>query len=160
MANKSKDFELDSRTRKSGHAYWLVSGSIGGKQVRKEFSDRNTALRFQEQKNSELRGTKDAKLASVQTRLASEQVHDAEIVLAQLANEFPGISLHDLLEYYRAVSPALPQEDAARFAAVLRRLQGRHPGATLADACDFFNEAYRPATAGLTLGDSLASIHV
>ncbi len=56
MANKSKGFLLVSATRASGAPYWIVRGTVGGSQQRREFSDRTEALRYQEQQNSIVHG--------------------------------------------------------------------------------------------------------
>ena len=150
MANKSKGFLLVSATRASGAPYWIVRGTVGGRQQRREFSDRSEALRYQEQQNSIAQGV-EAAHAAVTTRLAPDQVHDAEVVLAQLAREFPDISLHAVMEHYRATAPVLPPVEAARFAEAFKRLQQKYPDATLGDVCDFFLSSFRPPKQSVTL---------
>ena len=59
MANKTKEFVVASAVRPSGFPDWIVRGTINGRRIRKEFSERSDALAFQEQKISELAGVVD-----------------------------------------------------------------------------------------------------
>ncbi|MBX3737149.1 MAG: hypothetical protein KF715_10695 [Candidatus Didemnitutus sp.] len=157
MANKSKGFVVVAKRRPSGVPYWIVRGSVGGKQIRKEFSDRTEALSFQEQKNSELFGGAAVVQATVLTRLSADLVRQAEVVLAQLEREFPGVSLHEVVDYYRAAAPELPVQDVRRFASTFTRLKEKYADANLADVCDRFLDTYKPDANGFTLGDALDS---
>jgi len=157
MANKTKGFVVVSGVRPSGVPYWIVRGSIGGKQVRKEFADRVAAKAYQEQRNSEVFGAPRVAQAPVLTRLNADQVREAEVVIAQLEREFSGMSLSEVLDYYRAAAPSLPMQDVRLFASALDRVRMKFPQATLADACDFFVGAFRPDLSGITLGAALES---
>lgn len=154
MANKCKGFTLVSGCRPSKQPYWLVSGSIGGKQVRKEFSNREEAELYREQKKSELFGIPAAKEFPVSTSLPVDKVREAEVVFAQLNREFPETSLYDLIDYFRAASPELPVANVKRFAMALARLREKYADANLAHVCEFFVSAYRPSTS-ISLGNAM-----
>lgn len=154
MANKSKGFVLVADKRPSGEAYWLVRGSLGGKQIRREFPDRIEALAYAEQKNSELRGH-PADHSAVVTRLLSAQVRDAEVAFAQLSNEFPDLKLLDLVEYYRGLSGTFSLEEAKRIGPAIKRLKTKYPDANVAVAVDWLVANYRPPKNTLTLEKAL-----
>ncbi len=157
MANKTKGFVVASARRSSGVAYWLVRGSLGGKQIRKEFADRTEALQFQEQRNSELFGAPDVRQVNVLTRLPTSQVREAEVAIARLEHDFPGASLHEVVDYYCSAAPQLSAEDIQRFGTTLNRLKEKYPDASLADVCDFFLETFKPDTSGVTVGSAMDS---
>lgn len=150
MANKAKGFVLVADKRPSGELFWLVRGTIGGKQLRREFSDRTAALAFAEQKNSELHGHV-ADHAPVVTRLSPLEVRDAEVALAQLSHEFPGLRLHDLVEYHRELAGTFNLEEAKKIGPAIRRLKARYPAASVAAALDWLVANYRPPKSQLTL---------
>jgi hypothetical protein len=109
-ANKTKGFVAASAVRPSRFPYWIVRGTINGRQIRKEFSERSEALAFQEQKNSELAGLVDVGQVKVLTRLRAEKVREAELAIAKLERQFPTLGLLEVVDYFRTVSPGLPQE--------------------------------------------------
>ena len=150
MSRKPKGFVLSAGKRPSGAIFWIVRGSIGGKQERREFSDRSEALRYQEQQNSILFGI-DVAHAAVTTRLAPDQVHDAEIAVAQMAREFPGKSLLDIVDYYRHLAPIMTVADAAQFKSALLALRKKYPDASLPEVCAWFTQHFRPAKNAVTL---------
>lgn len=154
MANKSKGFVLVAARRSSGSPYWIVRGTIGGKQLRREFSDRIEALAFLEQKNSELSGH-DSNQAPVVTRLTPSEVRDAEVAYAQLGHEFQGLKLLDLVDYYRGLSGTFNPEEARRIGPAIRRLKAKYPDANLAVAVDWLVSNYRPPKNSLTLAVAL-----
>lgn len=154
MSNNSKGFIIVARKRDSGSAYWLVSGTVGGKQLRREFSERTDALAFVEQKNSELNGH-TADHAPVITRLKPAAVRDAEVAYAQLSHEFPDLKLLDLVDYYRGLSGTFNPEEAKRIGPAIRRLKTKYPDANLAVAVDWLVSNYRPPKNSLTLAVAL-----
>lgn len=154
MTKKSKGFVLAAYTRPSGEPYWIVRGTIGGKQLRPEFSDRTEALAFAEQKNSELHGHA-ADHAPVVTRLSPSAVRDAEVAFAQLSHEFPDLKLHDLVEYYRGLAATFNLDEAKRIGPAIKRLKTKYPDANVAAAVDWLVANYRPPKNTLTLEKAL-----
>ena len=150
MPKKPKDFVLVADTRPSGEAYWIVRGTIGGKQLRPEFSDRTEALAFLEQKNSERHGH-TADHAPVVTRLSPAAVRDAEVAFAQMGHDFPNLKLHDLVEYYRGLAATFNLEEAKRIGPAIKRLKTKYPEANVAVAIDWLVANYRPPKNALTL---------
>ena len=141
--------------RENGEPYWIVRGTLGGKQHRPEFSSREDALAALEKLNALLFGHR-ADQAPIVTRLSGEEVRNAETALTQLKQEFPGRTLFDLLDYYRRVSPVLNADDAGSFQAAFRRVKKQYADVNLADVCSWFMDNYRPSDKSITLGQALA----
>ena len=80
MANRCKGFVVTSRERPSGSAYWLASGTLNSRQVRREFGTRHEAMAYADARNSELRGV-PAGQAPVLTHLPADAVREAENVI-------------------------------------------------------------------------------
>lgn len=82
MGNRSKGFVLVAAKRSSGAPYWLARGTVDGTQVRREFSAREEALAFIEQRTSEQHG-EAADRGTVTTHLSPIAVRNAEVAIAQ-----------------------------------------------------------------------------
>ncbi len=150
MGNRSKGFVLVAAKRSSGAAYWLARGTIDGTQVRREFSVREEALAFIEQRTSEQHG-ETADRGTVTTHLSPTAVRNAEVAIAQLERDFPNRSLIDAVEYYREVAPMMPLKDAVSFNKAFVGLKAKYPDATLSEVCAWFTQHFRPSKNAVTL---------
>jgi hypothetical protein len=133
--------------RSTGAPYWLVRGTLHGRQIRKEFNRRVDAMAHAEARNAEVRGG-TADEAPVLTHLKPDRVREAENVIANLSRSHPEAALSDIAEYYRRYSPLLPPAEAAALAPALTRLREKFPDVSAATALGWFIEHYRlPASA-------------
>ena len=150
MANKSKGFVVFAQRRASGTPYWLVRGSVDGRQVRKEFADRSGALAYAEQQNSALNGAAPEQ-SQVLTHLSSDVVRNAETAARQLDRDFPGTGLLDLLDHYRASAHLLPPGTADKVGARLHQIRQKYPDADLPFIVSWFATNFRPPKSSLVL---------
>ena len=150
MGNRSKGFVLQSLKRDSGASYWLARGTVSGRQIRREFADRDEALAFIEQRKSEQHG-ETADRGTVSTHLSPTAVRNAEVAIAQLERDFPDKSLIDAVEYYREVAPMMPLKDAVSFNRAFIGLKAKYPDVTLSEVCAWFTQHFRPSKNAVTL---------
>lgn len=141
---------LVANKRSSGAPYWLVRGTVDGTQIRREFSVRDEALAFIEQRTSEQHGEAIDR-GTVATHLSPSAVRNAEVATAQLERDFPDKSLIDAVEYYREVAPMMPLRDAVSFNKAFAGLKAKYPDATLAEVCAWFTQHFRPSKNAVTL---------
>lgn len=150
MPATTRGFVLSAAKRPSGAPYWLVRGSRNGRQIRREFDNRPDALVFAEQQNSELNGVAPTQSPQL-THLSAEQLHAAEAAIQQLAREFPGVKLLDLVDYHRDLSASFTLEEARRIGPAIKRLRSKYPDARLDAAVNWLVANYRPPKSSLTL---------
>jgi len=147
MPTRCSGFTVTSLERSTGAPYWLVRGTLHGRQIRKEFNRRVDAMAHAEARNAEVRGG-TADEAPVLTHLKPDRVREAENVIANLSRSHPEAALSDIAEYYRRYSPLLPPAEAAALAPALTRLREKFPDVSAATALGWFIEHYRlPASA-------------
>ena len=156
MSRRCLGFKLTKITRASGNDAWLVSGTLNGEQRKQEFDSKVAAIAEQEKMNALLFGDPST-LAPVITRLSGEEVEHAETVLAQLETEFPGVTLYEILAYFRTVSPVLSPHTASKFNTAFKGIRRIYSDIDLADICAWFLENYRPSNRVITL--KLATEH-
>lgn len=133
---------------------WRVTGSLNGRQIRRQFSNRADAERFRDGQDAILFG-RDPNKVPVRTHLTNGEVQEAEAVLATLRGQFPGSSLFDAAGLFAALKPVLAGDDPGALAASLQRLRERHPGQPLASAIDFYAENYRAPLSAILLHAAL-----
>ena len=150
MANRCKGFIVSARERPSGSPFWLASGTLNGRQIKREFSGRHEAMAYAEARNSEMRGV-PAGQSPVLTHLPADAVREAENVIANLRRAHPEAALTDAYEFFHQVAPALAGANPGRFAAALHRLREKFPDVDPARVCDWFTENYRPPASSVTL---------
>ncbi|MBA4135887.1 MAG: hypothetical protein C0518_01065 [Opitutus sp.] len=150
MANKAKGFSMTKGRRESGAEYWIVRGTLNGKQHRKEFSDYGAAKAFQEQRHAEAGGF-SARHHSVLTSLSPDELEQAEAFFAELRREWPDQTAADVLRYYATVVPVLPAGELGDFAPALKRLNALHPGTSLAEVCHFYSSNRGNQVSSVTL---------
>lgn len=150
MANKSKGLVVFAQRRSSGTPFWLVRGSVDGRQVRKEFSGRSEALTYAEEQNSLLNGAAPEQ-RQILTHLTPDVVRIAETVTRQLDRDFPATGLLDLLDHYRATAPLLPLETAEATGALLGPIRQKYPDADLPFIVSWFASNFRPPKSSLVL---------
>lgn len=138
MANKPRGFRVTAGRRPSGTPYWTVRGMQDGRQLRREFNERSEAFAFAEQQNSETNGVA-ADVSLLSTRLQAGELREAETALAQMRRDLPGVSLLDLLEFYKTHSGALSLDEVRRVGPALRLLKAKYPELDLgtASCCNF-----------------------
>lgn len=141
---------VTSHERPSGAAYWLASGTLHGRQVRREFNTRHEAMAYAEARNSELRGV-PAGQSPVLTHLSADAVREAENVIANLRRSHPDAALTDAFDFYHDFAPHLSRQEAGRLAAVMPRLREKFPKVEPAQACEWFLTNYRPPKSSITL---------
>ena len=77
MPTRCSGFTVTSLERSTGAPYWLVRGTLHGRQIRKEFNRRVDAMAHAEARNAELRGG-TADEAPALTHLKPDRVREAE----------------------------------------------------------------------------------
>jgi integrase len=150
MARRCLGYTLKAKTRASGTPYWVVSGTIDGKQEKPEFSSRAEALAFLEKRNSQLRGH-PVEQAPVVTRLSAEQVKDAEIALLRLNEHEPATRLTRAVEFYRELSGVISATEAPGAGAAMAEVREKFPQATWHDVCRYYVTHYQAPVANVTL---------
>lgn len=151
MPKRCLGFAVKSTVRPSGTSCWIVSGSLAGRQVRREFSDRHEALVWAEQQNSLLRGAA-ANEAPVLTHLSADRVREAEAIFGQLeVGAGPQARLLDIWNFYRDYAPLLSTDDVGRLRSSLALLRKKFPDVTPSKAIAWFVENYRAPQDSVTL---------
>jgi integrase len=150
MSRRCLGFKLKKLTRPSGSTAWRVSGTLNGEQIKPEFDSKEAAVAEQERLDALLFGH-GATLAPVITRLTPEDVHHAETVMAQLRQEFPGVTLFQILSYFRSVSPVLSPDSAGGFEAAYKRIRKLYSDIDLTEVCAWFLRNYQPSKKHITL---------
>jgi hypothetical protein len=156
MSTSPGHFAITPQKRKSGAKFWLVRGTLDGRQKKKEFSrDRHAqAVAFAQEMNGKRLGLKPSEELRP-TRLTQEDLDQAETVLLQLKVDFPKIDLLELLNYYRALSRTFTREEAQRIGPAIGRLRTKYPDIDIAAASDWFVANYRPPVSDITFGDAI-----
>lgn len=134
----------------SGQTAWRVTGTINGTQLRRQFAEQAQAEQFRDEQNTLLFGRGPFKVP-VRTHLTEDQMREAEAVYQAITQRLPGRSLFELLAYFETLSPHVATQDATSTAAVLGRLQKRHPGQSVATAVDYYLTHYRPPVSAVSL---------
>jgi len=150
MANKCSGFVVRCFKRSSGAPAWLVSGTIAGRQIRREFSSREDALSYAEEQNSQMHGRQPDQAPRL-TRLTLPELRDAESVCKRLSERYPGVSLQDVFRHYETLTAIIPPDKAPELAAAALRLKEKFPDVSVAHAADYFSTNYRPPKSAVTL---------
>lgn len=157
MSTTRGQFALFAQTRKNGTKFWLVRGTLSGRQLKKEFAQkrRSQAVAFARAMNAKRQGAKQGDEELLPTRLSQEDLQQAETVLLQLKVDFPNVTLIELLNYYRVLSRTFSREEAHKIGPAIGRLRAKYPAIDIAAACDWFVANYRPPASDITFGNAI-----
>ncbi len=150
----SRGFKVAERALPSGNVSWRVTGTLNGRQVRRQFLTRAEAEKFRDSQDAILFGREPNKVP-VRTHLSNREVQEAEAVFASFRQRFPGKSLFDAAGFFEALGPVVGADDPRALASSLRRLRERHPDQPLASAIDFYAENYRAPVSAILLHEAL-----
>ncbi len=150
----SRGFKVSELELKSGNVSWLVTGTLSGRQVRRQFATRSEAEDFRDQQNQVLFG-RDPNKSPVRTHLTNEQVRQAETVFALLGKRSPESNLLDLERFHAVFAPATHGENIAELAGVLKTLSVKAGESGITTLLRHYHEFQAPIASGKTLHEAV-----